>query len=246
MNDKSRPCLKFRVSTIAVLVMAGIVGQYASLFTDWQRHYAPPVTGSSQYLVYLSIVPWCALVAAISFGGRKRRLAAFAVIFAVSTVFLSQAIPVLRWATVIQKNQRLAVNFAPGSIPAMFQQSAATKELDLPEEVLTSQYVVLNFWRTWCGPCVDELPSLSRLHEVEDVTVVGLNSEPASLQEDFRGRYDVGFPLIQHHESEWPGIEQFPTSVLLNEKREVIQVWVGRIEAKEILAAMNRGNPPSS
>ncbi len=40
--------------------------------------------------------------------------------------------------------------------------------------------VVLNFWATWCAPCVKELPSLARLQEkrgADDFIVVAVNSE---------------------------------------------------------------------
>jgi len=59
---------------------------------------------------------------------------------------------------------------------------------DLTLAAFEGDYVVLNFWATWCAPCRKEMPHLSELQSTfgdgfEVVTVAtGLNQRPAPIQ----------------------------------------------------------------
>ena len=48
---------------------------------------------------------------------------------------------------------------------------------------LRGRVVVLNFWATWCPPCIDEMPSLQKLHDVLDAK--GLSVVAVSVDERF-------------------------------------------------------------
>src|SRR5690606_2201538 len=57
--------------------------------------------------------------------------------------------------------------------------------------------VVLNFWATWCPPCVKEMPDLDALHQKHSgVHFVGLAVDTAGNVEKFTQKVKVGYPLL--------------------------------------------------
>ena len=63
---------------------------------------------------------------------------------------------------------------------------------------LGDKIVVLNFWATWCPPCVDEMPSLNRLHEkiqADGGMVLGISvDDDAQAYQNFLVQYGITFP----------------------------------------------------
>jgi len=62
------------------------------------------------------------------------------------------------------------------------------------------QVVVLNFWATWCPPCVAEMPSLERLHRAlgaEGLAVVTVSTdEDEEALREFVTRYGLSLPVL--------------------------------------------------
>lgn len=59
--------------------------------------------------------------------------------------------------------------------------------------------VLLNFWATWCPPCLEEVPALDHLHRElgdEGLSVVGVALEDAEPVQAFAEEHDVGYPLL--------------------------------------------------
>jgi len=71
-----------------------------------------------------------------------------------------------------------------------FQISDGTRSVNLAE--YRGQVVLLNFWATWCPPCIDELPSLLAMqHQLPQVKVIAISiDEDDSIYRRF---------LIDHH-----------------------------------------------
>ena len=86
------------------------------------------------------------------------------------------------------------------AVPAgLWQQSFPTPEggvLDL--QALRGQPLVLNFWATWCPPCVAELPllsSFSRENAANGWQVLGIAVDQAAAVRAFLARVPVDFPV---------------------------------------------------
>ena len=58
--------------------------------------------------------------------------------------------------------------------------------------------VVVNFWATWCVPCVEEIPTFSRVHaeHAGKVAFVGLGIDSAENIAGFNARFRPSYPLV--------------------------------------------------
>ncbi len=88
--------------------------------------------------------------------------------------------------------------------------------------------VLVNFWATWCPPCVEEIPSLNRLHERLaprgfEVLAVDVGETWEQVQDFLRER-PVKFPVLLDTTGEafkrWKAYA-FPTSLLLDRQHRV-------------------------
>lgn len=82
---------------------------------------------------------------------------------------------------------------------ALWSQSFETPQGNrLVMSSLRGRPLLVNFWATWCAPCVRELPEIDRFHR--DFTgngwqVVGLAIDSPTPVREFLGRMNLGFPV---------------------------------------------------
>ncbi len=91
------------------------------------------------------------------------------------------------------------------------------------------QTVLLNFWATWCVPCMDEMPALDRLTQQlkgQKVKVLALDlQEPADKVQQFARNHKFGFDLLMDPAGEisnYYGVVRIPLTYIIDAKGNVL------------------------
>ena len=112
------------------------------------------------------------------------------------------------------------------------------------------RWVVVNYWATWCGPCLKEMPDLSALDAMrEDVEVLGLAYEdiaPAELRA-FLVKHPVVYPVaiadVYAPPEAFDAPRGLPTTWLIAPGGEVARHFLGPVTAADLEAAIAAGAP---
>lgn len=107
------------------------------------------------------------------------------------------------------------------------------------------KWVVVNYWATWCPPCLEEIPELVNFHDRHkdsDAVVVGINMEKKDRQQlsAFVDDYLVSYPVVQITD-DMPllgNIPGLPTTYLIDPSGKPAAVQVGQVTSEMLEAFM--------
>ena len=104
------------------------------------------------------------------------------------------------------------------------------------------KWVIVNYWATWCGTCMKELPDLVSLHEDnkdKDIVVVGVNFEAIGNDQlkAFVTEQSIPYPVLRSEPVPVTAVGKvpaLPTTYIIDPEGKVVAGEVGLVTQQDL------------
>lgn len=127
-----------------------------------------------------------------------------------------------------------------GKLPAFALPTAEGDTLRLSD--LEGDVVLLNFWATWCPPCIREIPDLMALYDEfgdRGLNVVGVSVDETGFGavRPFAAEMDISYPIVVDDgtlASQFGGVWSLPTTFVMDREGNVVRRVLGVFPTEEM------------
>jgi len=104
------------------------------------------------------------------------------------------------------------------------------------------KWVIVNYWATWCGTCMKELPDLVDMHENnkdKDIVVVGVNFESIGSEQlkSFVEKLSIPYPVLRSEPVSVTALGKvpaLPTTYIIDPDGRVVAGEVGLVSRQNL------------
>lgn len=105
---------------------------------------------------------------------------------------------------------------------------------EISSKSLKGKVIVLNFWGTWCAPCVKEIPELNKLtkkYNNENLKFIApaISTSKEILKNSFLPKHPFSYDIVLINGDDYV-ISSYPTHVIINQNLEVVEIITGYSE----------------
>lgn len=206
---------------------SGIIGQFEALLENLRKHKSP---------VYTKYIP-----DVMSMFYQKKPTKAMINGSALIPKSIKQMIPVLEAHPTPDSAIKLASKkeiksgidvylrkFTGNNPPVSINLNTVSGET-FTKSNFKGKITVINFWATWCPPCIEEIPSLNRLMkkmEKRPFELISINyAEERNLIQDFMKKVNVEFPVLLDQNGEFAkqwNVISYPSTFIINKQGKIV------------------------
>lgn len=131
----------------------------------------------------------------------------------------------------------------PRPAPAFSFKNLAGESVKLAD--LKGKVVVVDFWATWCKPCIETMPEMQKLydkHADKGMTVLGvsIDEEGEKKVKPFLSKRKFTYPIVLDSDSTWKafGVHAIPAVFLIDKDGQIVKQWTGKPDKKEVESAI--------
>ncbi|MGD0776715.1 MAG: cytochrome c biogenesis protein CcdA [Candidatus Solibacter sp.] len=131
--------------------------------------------------------------------------------------------------------------------PSALPQASKLEGGSIDTAALSGKVVVVNFWATWCVPCIQEIPGFNRLHKDfagQGVAVLGISmdDEGAARVQPFLKKHPMDYPVGVGSEalSKRYNLDELPVTLVFDRTGKQVKRFEGFTKEADILAAVRQ------
>ncbi len=120
------------------------------------------------------------------------------------------------------------------------------------DESTHGKYLVVNFWATWCPPCLREVPAFVDFYDKykHKVEILGMNYEDVNLDkiEEFSDTFLINYPLVLFNDKNSSQFTNFgevigmPTTYIYDPSGKLIDFHQGEMNVKDLEGVISATN----
>lgn len=111
---------------------------------------------------------------------------------------------------------------------------------DFYSKDLEGKVVIIDFWATWCQPCIKEIPSYNALYSKYKNTNfmmlgITMDSGTAKNVKPFIGKFKIQYPIYMGDEkvdSAFGGMQAYPTTFIIDQNWNIYKKYLGTYPRK--------------